>query len=418
MGSTLTTYQALLKERYIGSDMVEKLVYPENTLLTMLEKRGDTGMVGDVMPVPVFYGNPQGVGGAFATAQTNATNTKSVAWAIQAGDYYGVVHIGDKVMMASRTNQGAFLENKMVEIDQLYVTAGDSFSAYIWGNGGGSIGRRESATGNVVRLTDPAQSANFELDLVVVASPDDGSVSTHALRVGSDAIEGVDRDLGDITFDNVADITSFADLDWLFRQSDFFGDTGTIVFKGVQSFITAGSTSATVQDLWGVTQATRLTDIQRFTGCRVNSADIAGKSYEERLKILFARMTGRYKAKAPTAIFLHPEDWQVLETLMGARGVRPLEDKNTKFGFMKIDMMTGSGAVPTFQDRHCPRGHAFCLRMEDWWISSMGELLHPQTSDGLEILRRATSTDLEFRLISYPLLACRAPKNSGRVPLT
>jgi hypothetical protein len=55
--------------------------------------------------------------------------------------------------------------------------------------------------------------------------------------------------------------------------------------------------------------------------------------------------------------------------------------------------------------------------MDDWWISSMGELLHPQTSDGNQILRRATATDLEYRLISYPLLANRAPKNSGRVAL-
>jgi hypothetical protein len=47
----------------------------------------------------------------------------------------------------------------------------------------------------------------------------------------------------------------------------------------------------------------------------------------------------------------------------------------------------------------------------------MGELLHPQTSDGNTVLRRATSTDLEYRLISYPLIANRAPKNSGRVSL-
>lgn len=47
----------------------------------------------------------------------------------------------------------------------------------------------------------------------------------------------------------------------------------------------------------------------------------------------------------------------------------------------------------------------------------MGELLHPQNSDGNEILRMYNSTDLEFRLLSFPLLACNAPKNSGRVTL-
>ena len=53
-GSTLTTFAALLKERYIDSDRVEELTYPENVLLGMLEKRGDTGMVGSDLPVPII----------------------------------------------------------------------------------------------------------------------------------------------------------------------------------------------------------------------------------------------------------------------------------------------------------------------------------------------------------------------------
>ena len=101
-----------------------------------------------------------------------------------------------------------------------------------------------------------------------------------------------------------------------------------------------------------------------------------------------------------------------------ARGVRPLEDNNTKFGFKKIDVATSSGRLPIYTDRHCPKGTFFALRMEDWGLSSMGELLHPQRGDGLDILRRASSTDYEFRLLSYPLLWCRAPKNNGRVTLS
>lgn len=46
MGSTETTYRALLKERYLGSGIVEKLTYPKNPFLAMLQKKGDTGFVG------------------------------------------------------------------------------------------------------------------------------------------------------------------------------------------------------------------------------------------------------------------------------------------------------------------------------------------------------------------------------------
>ena len=415
MGSTLTTYDALLKERYIDSSRVERLMYPENVLLGLLEKRGDSGMIGDTMPVPIFGSLPQGLGGVFSTAQTNSNNAAFFKWNITAGDYYGSVAIGDKVIMASRTNQGAFLENKMVEIDGLFEQAAENLSIYTWGNGGQALGRRATAATNAITLVNPEQSANFEVGMTVTASANDGSDSAHTQRTGSTTVASIDRSAGVVTLTLASGITSFADGDYLFRQSDFFGDQAVIVIKGVRAFVTDTDVPMA---LWGVSAATRLTDLQRYSGCRVQANELYGQPYEERIRTLLSRMTGRFKAKAPTAGFLHPEDFEKLSTAMSARGVRPLEDENTKFGYMKIDALSGAGRVPIYTDRHCPKGNFFALRMEDWWISSMGELTHFQNEDGMEILRKSTSTDYEARMISYPLLANRAPKNSGRCDLT
>jgi hypothetical protein len=416
MGSTLTTFDALLKERYIDSDRVEELTYPENVLLGMLEKRGDTGMVGDVLPVPILTGNPQGTGGVFATAQTNASNIKASKFNITAGDYFGVVQIGDKVMMASRTNQGAFLEDKVTEIDGLYETAGENLSVYTWGNGGGALGQVAvlGPGANDITLVNPIDSQNFEIGMTTVESANDGSDAAHALRAGSTTVAGVNRANGIITFTDRTQYSALAAGDWFFRSGDFFGNTGVVVINGVQSFITATDTP---RALWGLTSAQRAVDPQRFAGCRVDPTSLGGKTYEERIKILLAQMTGRFKAKAPTSIFMNPEDFQILETLMGARGVRPLEDESTKFGYMKIDVLTSAGRIPIYADRHCPLGTAFAFRMQNHWISSMGELLRVQNGDGLQMLRGSTSTDYEFRLISYPLYANNCPKNHGRILL-
>lgn len=414
MASTLTTYDAYLKERYADSSRVERLMYPERVLLGLLEKRGDTGMVGDTLPVPVQTGNPQGLGYTFSTAQTNASSVVAGKWAITAGDYHGVVQIGDKVMMASRTNQGAFLENKTLEVDGLWEEAAEALSVYSWGNGGNALGQISSISGNQITLVDKTTVGNFEVGQVLVASANDGATATDSLRVGSDAVDGIDPANGIIDMDDVTDITSLAAGDYLFRQSDFFGDQGSVVIKGVQAFITANDAPPA---LWGVTAATRAANVQRWSGYRVAQPTIAGKTIEERIKILLAEMTGRGKAKMPTAGFLNPEDFQQLDTELSARGIRPLEDDKTKFGYMKIDVVCGSGRLPIYTDRHCPKGTFFALRLDDYWISSMGDLLHPQTSDGNEVLRRHNATDLEYRLISYPLLACRAPKNSGRCSL-
>lgn len=415
MPSTLTTFDGLLKERYLDSSIVEKLMYPENVLFGLM-KKGE-GMMGDNLPVPILYGNPQGVASDFSTAQTNASlaggggNVQTTKWNITTGDYHAVVHIGDKVLMASRANQGAFLEDKRLEIDGLYETAAENLSIYLWGNGGQALGRIGAISGNDVTLSQTADIANFENLMNVRASANDGSDAAHVLRTGTDQIEGISRSDGVLTFDSVADITGLAVGDSLFREGDFFGNQGVIVIRGVQAFITG---TKTPPPLWGVSAATRATDPERFAGCRVDAAFTAGKSYEERLTILFSQMTGRFKAKAPTAIFLHPEEFQVLATQLSGRGIRPLQDSATKFGYSKIEIATSGGTVPIYADRHCPKGVFFALRMADWGMDSMGDMLHPQNGDGLTMLRRSTTTDYEYRLISYPLAYCRAPKNSGR----
>ena len=414
--STLTTFDALLKERYIDSDKVETLMYPENVLLGKLEKRGDTGMVGESMPVPIITSNPQGTAATLSVAQTSATNIAAKRFTITAGDYSGSVSIGDKVMMATRTNAGAFLEDKVTEIDGLYETFGENLSIYLWGNGGSALGQVASVGpgANDITLVNPIDAQNFEVGMSTRESANDGSDSGHTLLTGTTTVAGVNRATGVITFTDRTQYSSLAIGDWFFRTGDFGGNSGNIIIKGVQAFITATDVP---QALWGITAAERLTDPQRFAGCRVNPISLQGKSYEERIKILFTQMIGRFKAKAPDAVFLNPEDFQILETLMSARGVRPLEDESTKFGYMKIDIMTSAGRVPIFCDRHCPFGTAFGFRMSNHWISSMGELIRVINGDGLRMLRAATANDYELRIQSYPLYANNCPRNHGRVLL-
>jgi hypothetical protein len=414
--STLAQFDALLYERRLDSSRLEQLMYGDRVLLGMLEKRGDTGMMGSSMPIPFMYGNPQGAGGAFATAQTNQTNTKSDQWLTTAGSYFGTVAIGDLVLKSSRTNMGAFLSNQLAETDGLYETVAEDLSIYAWGNGGGSLGVRASASTNVITLTNPSDASNFEIDMVVVASANDGSDAAHALRTGSTTVTAVNASAGTITLASAAAITSFADADNLFRQSDFFGNTGTVIMKGMQAFITPTDVPMA---LWGVSSATRALQPQRYAGCRVATATVSNKSYEERLRILGAQMRGRFKSKfgKNMACFMHPEDWQILETVMMARGTRSLTDDSTEFGYQYITVSMGGQMVKVYADRHCPRFVAFILNMDNFWISSVDEFIHEQNEDGLSMLRKATTTDYELRLLSYPILCNNAPKNSGRVPL-
>src|SRR5690606_11702728 len=141
-------------------------------------------------------------------------------------------------------------------------------------------------------------------------------------------VEAVNRATGEIELSDATDIGSFADGNFLFRESDFKGATSEDIVVGIQAFITATDSPPA---LWGVSAATRATDVQRWSGCRVPEAYNTG-SIEERLKRCVAWMVGRFKAKAPDAVFLHPEDFQKLDTLMTSRGQRDLERSSTTFG--------------------------------------------------------------------------------------
>ncbi len=411
MSLTLTTYDALLKRRYT-SQKVQNLTEAERPLLARLKK--DPSFSGSAMAVPLIHANPQGVAAqSLAIAQGSSSNIKSKAFLITVGDYFGTVDISAKVMLASRDNPGAFLSSKTAETDGIYEQVSDNLHIHCWGNGGGSIGRRASISSNTVTLTDPTTVYAFEEGMTIAASGDgDGSAGTENLRVGQTTVASVDRVNGKVTLTNAASITSFADNDYLFRYGDFLGATGTGLIQGVQQYVY--STDTSVPNLFGMV---RTSDPTRLAGCRIAATDLTGRNMEERIKLLGSRMTGRYKAKMFTDGFMNPEDWQTLEIQLNARGIRSTEDDKTQFGFNVLKVGTGGAMVTIYADRACPKGTFFGLRMENWTLFSMTDLIHPVEGDGLSMLRKSTTNDFEFRLESFPQLVTNAPLFQGRVAL-
>lgn len=407
--STLTTFDFAMKEKYTDEE-VENLTLAERPLLGRINKNED--LQGDSLVVPLIHVNPQGVAGSGqSTASANETSVVGKKFTATVGDYFGSVSIGDKVLTLSRGNPGAFLQNKLAEMDGLYEQMADSLATYLWGNGGSALGQRASINSNTVTLATASDVMNFEEGMTVVASANDGSDAAHTLLTGSTTVASVDREAGTVTLTNAAAISGFLNNHYLFRSGDFFGNTGVVVLKGVQSFISATSSPAA---LYGMT---RTSDPQRLAGCRVATAQLTAKNIEERFRLLGSYMSGRFKAKGPWEGYMHPEDWQTLETSLQARGIRPLKDDSTRFGYMKIQMVVGGQTVDFFVDRFAPKGHGFLLRMKNWTLHSAGKMIRPLNGDGLTMLRKSTTNDYEYRLISYLIAMCNAPGYNGRVAL-
>jgi hypothetical protein len=407
--STVATFGALLKTRYASK--YESLMFSDRPFLGMIPK--DTSTLSESLVVPLVYTAPQGVtGGGAGLAQTNSTNLGTKKFTLNPGEYNASVSMSDRVIAMSRSNLAAFIDNKTAEIDGLYEQAADALSIYMYGNGGGSIGRRLSVSGEVITLTEPTQAVNYEPGMKLRASANDGSLTSDTLRAGAaGTVASVDRTNGNVTLQagGVAGITGFANNDFLFRDGDFKGNTTTSIINGVQSFIWVDDSPPTLAGM------VRTEDTQRLAGCRVPAAVIATLGVEDRIKTLGSYMTGRYKGKGAKTWFMHPEDWQALEAALSNRGYRSFRDSETKFGYQTIEFVAGGIMGRAYADRWCPRGIAFALRLENWKLYSMEELIHPVERDGLTILRAATTNDYEYRLVSYPAQCCNAPGWSGRV---
>jgi hypothetical protein len=408
--STISQFSAFVKQ-YFNPQEVDNLTKCNRPLWGRVNKNEDIS--GDPWIVPVLYVNGQGLAAiSHAKAQTNATNTKGARWSIDVANYFASVSIGDKVMMATRNNAGAFLDNKTTEIEALYGSVGDAFATYCYRNGGGAIGTIQAIAGNVITLTNRTDAFFFEFGMVIAACSDDGTNTSTTPRVGTSDVTVVDRTNGQITLTAVPG--TFAVGDSLFRDGDVVANTGTLLMHGVSAFITSTDSPAT---LWG--QA-RTSDPQRLAGCRVPANQLPGKGIEERIQLLGSLMAGTYRAMTASGdweIYLHPEDMQTLNISLQAKGIRELTDDSTQFGYTYVEVYAGGMKMKIFADPFCQKGTLWMLYMKSWTLGSYGPPIKRVNGDGLELLRSATTNDYELRLTGYPEIVCNAPGRNGFVPV-
>ncbi len=405
MASTLTTFDFAMKE-YYTDQQVNNLIYEDNPLLAYLRK--DEDFVGDQMPEPIVIGAPQGLGGVYSTAQANQSSVVGKKFNITVGNYYGFVSIGNKVLKASSRDPGAFIKNKLTEIDTMLQQFANQVSVYVWGNGGNALGRRSSLATNTITLTTAEDVVHFEPNMVLEVSSGDGSSTSDTLRTGTFKVTAVDRLAGTVTVDDATTVSGFVDNDYLFREGDFIGGTGREIIQGVQAWVPSSVTSTA---FFGVD---RTADSARLGGVAVPAASATG-NLEEKLQKMATFQQERVGGKGVKEIWLHPKKWQLLSISLQNKGYRTFEKKIANFGYETLRMAAGGRFVDVMADRNCPPAIAWGLCPESWKLWSIDKVPHFQTTDGLKMLRAASSDSVEARVAAYPQLVCNAPGWNARV---
>ena len=212
--STTTTAAYLFKKVYSGDEPGD-LAVRDHHLLKMMRKVGD--FYGDGFKYAIQTGNPQGVSGAFATAQTNAKSSKGKQPEAALKTKYGVITLDGVAMAKASNNAGAFMDLVTMETDGVLEEMGDTLAFDLFRDGNGVRGRRSSAATNVITLTVADDARNFKEGMTVIA---DNDITGASPRSGTTTVASINEDAGTVTLTSAAGITSFADNDYLFREGD------------------------------------------------------------------------------------------------------------------------------------------------------------------------------------------------------
>jgi hypothetical protein len=400
----LTSFASALKTLYPDKKL-NNMVYRNNPLLAMMSK--NEKFFGENQKEPLIYGNPQARSATIANAitQTSAANSKLKAFLLTRAKDYATAQIDNETLKASESDMGAFLRAATLEIDGAINSAARSLAIAMYRTGSGSIGQvaNTSYATTVLTLSETDDVTNFEVGQTLVTSATDGGGS---VRTGTLVIVGVNRSIGTVTMSaNLSTgISAIATDDYIFCQGDY-----DLKVKGVQAWIPYGGPSAT--SFFGVD---RTADTTRLAGIYQSGV---GKPVEEALIDLMV-LIGR-EGGAPDHVFVNFTDYGNIEKALGSKVqyVNVNSPDMPEIGFQGIRIQGPRGSATVIPDQNCPAKYAFALQMDTWTLHSLGRAPQLFDTDGLNMLRNATTDSLDVRVYYYAQVGCRAPGWNGVVKL-
>lgn len=400
MSLDLTSFDAALKQHYTN-DTVQMMVYKDNPLLALVSKMEDFG--GRNLPIPLIYGNPQGRSATFTNAQSRGqvTSSKLEDFVLTRVKDYSIATIDNETLEASKGNANAFMEAATVEIDGAINSLTRSLAISMYRDSSGYIGQLDAepaeTSGTFVMILKSSEDVtNFEVGQVLVAfaAKSGGSAKTSD---GSDAnweIAAVNRSSGEITLTGTYNSSgNLAANDYLFIE----GDRG-LKLSGLEGWVPPSAPSAT--PFFGVDRSIDT----RLGGLRLDGSALP---IEEAL-ISAASLCAREGGKIDH-FFMSYAKYAELEKALGTK-VQYVDLKvNPEIGFRGIMVNGPRGPIKCIPDQNCPSSSIFGVQLNTWKLYSLGKAVRVIDSDGLTMLRQASSDGVEVRYGFYGNLGCNAP---------
>jgi hypothetical protein len=403
----------IVKKLYSGKK-IEDLAVRKHPFLAMVKKEG--GFTGESYTYLVDYANPQSVSNTFSDATTGvpgalqlmgtgvgagaaeADSMKGVKFELRRKTKYATCRINAEFIYSTKNDAGAFVRGLKSHHDKVINEMGRRSALELYGDGGGALGRRSSASTNVITLTVPTDVSNFAVGMRVVANTaSTGVIGTQRANTDVVYVTAKNEAAGTITLSDASDIDSFANNDYLFAA----GDQATGI-SGLAAWIPLTAPGSTA--FFGVD---RSVDPNLLGGWR---RDSSSDTIEENAMILstFIMRAGG----SPDALLLNPVRWMDLARSLRSKGTLS-EGKDAKWGFKHLELALPTGDVKVYADPDCPMNRGYILQMDTWFVKHMEAFPHVVEDDNLKSLRSASYDAVETRFRQWWQLGCKAPGYNG-----
>jgi len=302
MALDLVSFSAALKQHY-PDYKIENLVYQSNPFMALVPKHEQFG--GEVMKMPLIYGNPQNRSASFSVANGQSSTSALKAFLLTRNSDYSIAEISNEVILASEGDANAFLRAATVEIDGALHALGRSVATKLYRSGSGSIGKAATVTGTgtIITLAVTDDVVNFEVGMTLQASATDGGGS---VRAGSAVVSAVDRINGVVTL-AAAGITGLTANDFIFVAGDY-----DAALKGLGAWLPYEDRAAKLSSSFF--SVTRSADATRLGGLVYDGTALP---IEEAL-ISAASLVGR-EGGSPDYAFMSFSDWANLAKALGSK---------------------------------------------------------------------------------------------------
>lgn len=309
---------------------------------TYFELPKEPGLTGEDFRYVAKTGNPQSISGTYTDAAGGATGDSGVIkgeqFASEPTSKYGVLKLDrQSILRASLKGRGSFFEWVTEQIESTIEEMGARLAFDLFGDGNGIRGRRSSASGNEITLTDARSADKFKRGMRLGASSSsDGS----SPRTGSTFVTRINRSANKITVDNTASISGFIDNDYLFA----YGEPGTCIEGMALCTPLAAPTSS--DSFRGVN---RYNDVEALAGSRRDESSVYPEEILGDLAVDVHCMNHFI-----TRGVVHPVKFQEIVKRLGAKVEYTNPGGNADIGFESITIHAAGKAIRLMSDPDCP----------------------------------------------------------------